>query len=78
VEQAAVRLLSERHPERPLHANVEFYTALLLEALSIPRALFTAVFAIGRCAGWLAHSEEQRRTGKLIRPASRYVGALPA
>ena len=78
VEQAAVGLLAERHPERPLRANVEFYTALLLEALAIPRALFTAVFAIGRAAGWLAHVEEQRRTGKLIRPASRYVGALPA
>ena len=78
VEHAAVALLTERHPERPLHANVEFYTALLLEALAIPRALFTAAFAVGRCAGWLAHIDEQRRTGKLIRPASRYVGALPA
>ncbi|MEO8905787.1 MAG: citrate synthase [Polyangiaceae bacterium] len=78
VEQAAVTLLNERHPDRPLRANVEFYTALLLEALAIPRALFTATFAIGRCAGWLAHIHEQRRTGKLIRPASRYVGVLPA
>ena len=77
VEQAAVSLLSERHPERALRANVEFYTALLLEALAIPRALFTATFAIGRCAGWLGHVHEQRRTGKLIRPASRYIGALP-
>ena len=77
VEQAAEALLSERHPDRPLCANVEFYTALLLEALGIPRALFTAVFAIGRSAGWLAHIEEQRHTGKLIRPAARYVGAMP-
>ena len=78
VEQAAETLLAERHPGRPLRANVEFYTALLLEALAIPRTLFTATFAIGRCAGWLAHIEEQRRTGRLIRPAARYVGALPA
>ncbi|HEX3777943.1 MAG TPA: citrate synthase [Polyangiaceae bacterium] len=78
VEQAAEALLAERHPERPLRANVEFYTALLLEALGISRGLFSAVFAIGRCAGWLAHVEEQRRTGKLIRPAARYVGPLPA
>jgi len=76
VEQAAEALLSERHPERPLRANVEFYTALLLEALGIPRALFSATFAIGRAAGWLAHIEEQRRVGKLIRPAARYVGPL--
>lgn len=77
VERAAEALLRERHPERPLKANVEFYTALLLEALGIPRALFSAVFAVGRCAGWLAHIEEQSRTGKLIRPAARYVGPLP-
>ncbi|HWZ87476.1 MAG TPA: citrate/2-methylcitrate synthase, partial [Polyangiaceae bacterium] len=77
VEQAAEALLGERHPGRPLRANVEFYTALLLDALGIPRTLFSACFAIGRCAGWLAHIEEQRRTGKLIRPAARYVGALP-
>jgi citrate synthase len=77
VERAAEALLSERHPDRPLRANVEFYTALLLEALGIPRGLFTATFAIGRCAGWLAHIEEQRRTGKLIRPAARYIGPLP-
>ena len=77
VEQAAAQLLFERHPERPLHANVEFYTALLLEAVGIPRGLFTATFAIGRCAGWLAHIAEQRQTGRLIRPASRYVGPRP-
>jgi len=77
VEQAAEVLLCERHPERPLRANVEFYTALLLEAVGIPRELFTATFAVGRCAGWLAHIEEQRRTGRLIRPAARYVGQMP-
>ncbi|HTA89549.1 MAG TPA: citrate synthase [Polyangiaceae bacterium] len=78
VEHAAETLLSERHPERPLRANVEFYTALLLEALGIPRALFSATFAVGRCAGWLAHVAEQRRTGKLVRPSARYVGPRPA
>jgi citrate synthase len=77
VEHAAEALLSARHPDRPIRANVEFYTALLLEAVGIPRALFTATFALGRCAGWLAHVEEQRHTGRLIRPAARYVGSLP-
>ncbi|HYP99031.1 MAG TPA: citrate synthase [Polyangiaceae bacterium] len=78
VERAAQALLSERHPDRPLCANVEFYTALLLEAVGIPRELFTTTFAIGRSAGWLAHIAEQRRTGRLIRPAARYVGRMPA
>jgi citrate synthase len=75
MERAAEAVLAERHPERQLRANVEFYTAVLLEAVGIPRELFSAVFAVGRSAGWLAHIEEQRRTGRLIRPQSRYVGA---
>jgi citrate synthase len=77
VEQTAEALLAERHPERPLRANVEFYTALLLEAVGLDRSSFSTTFAVGRCAGWLAHIAEQRRTGRLIRPGSRYVGPVP-
>ena len=70
-------LLRERKPERPIRANVEFYTALLLEALAVPRDLFTATFACARVAGWCAHVCEQRRSGRLIRPRARYVGERP-
>lgn len=78
VERTAEALLAERHPDRPLRANVEFYTALLLEAVGLDRASFSTTFAVGRCAGWVAHIAEQRRNGRLIRPGSRYVGPLPA
>ncbi|PYQ55835.1 MAG: citrate synthase/methylcitrate synthase [Acidobacteria bacterium] len=74
VEREAERLLAERHPERHLKTNVEFYTAVLLEAVGIPRTLFSPTFAASRVVGWCAHVEEQRRVGRLIRPASRYVG----
>ncbi len=77
VEQVAERLLAARYPERSLRANVEFYTAILLEALQIPRELFTCVFACGRVIGWCAHFEEQQRTGRLLRPRAKYVGAVP-
>jgi citrate synthase len=56
---------------------VEFYTAVLLDAVGLPRGLFTPVFAVGRVAGWLAHAEEQRAAARLIRPAQRYVGPRP-
>ncbi len=77
VESAALAILQERKPERSLQTNVEFYTALLLEALAFPPAAFTGVFAMGRVAGWLAHAREQLAGGRLIRPQSVYVGPHP-
>jgi citrate synthase len=74
VEHAALELLSRHRPERPLQTNLEFYTALLLEALGFPREAFTCVFAAGRAGGWIAHAREQMLRGRLIRPLSRYVG----
>jgi citrate synthase len=77
VESAALAILKERKPDRPLDVNVEFYTALLLEALGFPRESFTGVFAIGRTVGWIAHAREQAQEGRLIRPRSAYIGPLP-
>jgi citrate synthase len=74
VEREAERLLAERHPDRPLKANVELATALLLSSLGVPRGLFTPLFACGRVVGWCAHVAEQRREGRLLRPRARYVG----
>jgi citrate synthase len=77
VEAAALAALARHKPERPLATNVEFYTALLLEAVGFPRDAFTPVFAAGRVSGWLAHAREQVATGKLIRPKSTYIGPVP-
>ena len=77
VEAAALAILREHKPDRSLQTNVEFYTALLLEALDFPPSAFTCVFAMGRVAGWLAHAREQQAGGRLIRPASVYVGPMP-
>jgi citrate synthase len=77
IEKAALTGLAERYPTRRLETNVEFYTALLLEALQIPRDAFTCVFACGRLAGWIAHAREQEATGRLVRPRSVYRGPTP-
>ena len=77
VERTALRLLEEYKPGRRLQTNVEFYTALLLHGIGLETALFTPTFAIGRVAGWIAHCFEQRAEGRLIRPQSVYVGAMP-
>jgi citrate synthase len=78
VEAAALAILKERKPNRPLDTNVEFYTALLLEAIGLPPEAFTCVFAMGRTGGWIAHAREQVEGGRLIRPQSHYVGPMPA
>ncbi len=78
VEHTALRLLEEHKPGRKLQTNVEFYTALLLHGLGLEVPLFTPTFAISRVAGWTAHCFEQRKVGRLIRPQSVYVGAMPA
>ncbi|HEY4221346.1 MAG TPA: citrate/2-methylcitrate synthase, partial [Myxococcota bacterium] len=73
VEKEAEQALGKRHPERPLKANVEFFTAVLLDAIGIDRSLFSAIFACARVVGWCAHVGEQRQVGRLIRPSSRFV-----
>ena len=78
VEKGAIAALRRHKPGRRLDTNVEYYTALLLEALDIPREAFTALFAVGRAAGWCAHVFEQEKGGRIIRPQSNYVGPRPS
>jgi citrate synthase len=78
VEAYIREALRRKNPNRPLETNVEFFTAILLDALAIPRQAFTPIFAVARSAGWTAHAREQQRTGRLIRPSSSYVGRMPA
>ncbi|HEV2363148.1 MAG TPA: citrate synthase [Caulobacteraceae bacterium] len=77
IEAAILAILAERKPARSLQTNVEFYTALLLEALGFSREAFTCIFAAGRMAGWIAHAREQRALDRLVRPRSVYVGPRP-
>jgi citrate synthase len=74
VEDMALRLLAERHPERPLKTNVEFYAAPVLQGVGLTPDLFPATFSLARHAGWTAHVLEQAASNRLIRPDVRYVG----
>src|SRR2546430_3005731 len=74
LEHAALAALQERHPERVLATNVEYYAAIVLDVAEIPPPLAPAMFACSRVAGWSAHILEQKRTGKLFRPSAVYVG----
>jgi citrate synthase len=74
VEDVALRLLAERHPERALKTNVEFYAAPVLQGVGLAPDLFTATFSLARHAGWTAHVLEQAATNRLIRPDVIYIG----
>jgi citrate synthase len=74
LEQAALRELAQRYPDRVLATNVEFWSAVVLDVADIPPALAPAMFGCSRVGGWSAHILEQKRTGRLIRPSARYVG----
>jgi citrate synthase len=57
-----------------IYPNVDFYSGIVYQSLSIPRDLFTPIFAIARVAGWLAHWLEQLRNNRIYRPEQEYVG----
>ena len=60
-----------------LATNVEYWAAIVLDFAQVPAHMFTSMFTCARTAGWAAHILEQKRTGRLVRPSARYVGAKP-
>ncbi len=74
LEEVALR--DEYFVERKLYPNVDFYTGIIYKALGIPTNMFTAMFAIARTAGWIAHwmemiADPSQRIG---RPRQLYLG----
>jgi citrate synthase len=60
-----------------LRPNLDFYLTVCTRMLGFPRGLPAAIFAMGRAAGWIAHSLEQYTDNRLIRPRMRYHGSPP-
>jgi len=77
LEQAALTELRERRPDRAIETNVEFWAAVILDFAEVPVKMMPAMFTCGRTAGWSAHILEQKKLGKLVRPAALYVGPGP-
>jgi citrate synthase len=74
VEDVALRILAEKHPDRALKTNVEYYAAPVLQGVGLSPDLFPATFSLARHAGWTAHVLEQAADNRLIRPDVRYIG----
>lgn len=63
------------HKEKKVFPNVDFYAAIVLSALGVPKEFFTLFFASSRISGWVTHILEQYSDSILLRPTSRYIGA---
>jgi len=63
------------HNEKKIFPNVDFYAAIVLSAMDIPKEYFTLFFASSRITGWVSHILEQYSDSVLLRPTSRYIGA---
>ena len=77
VEETALRLLRGAHPRARLFTNVEYYSAVVMEAVGLPPSLFTPTFAVARSVGWTAQALEQAADNRLIRPDVEYTGPPP-
>jgi len=79
--EVAERLYDAMKARTSLPVNVDFFSAVVYDALGIPPDFCTSIFAVGRVAGWCAHAMEQYADNRLIRPRADYVGpaarALP-
>ncbi len=60
--------------ERKLFPNVDYYSAIVLDAVGIESDMMTPLFAMSRIAGWSAHIMEQWADNRLIRPKATYIG----
>ena len=73
VERVAPELLKMKR-NRPVSANVDFYSGFVYSMLGLPLELYTPIFAIARIAGWSAHRiEELMNSSKIVRPAYKNV-----
>jgi citrate synthase len=75
VEEACQREFADRGKQ--IWANVEFYKGAVFHSLGLPTHYFTAMFAMARVYGYIAHFLEFRQENKLIRPRAIYKGPRP-
>lgn len=75
-ELEAAALADPYFQERKLYPNVDFYTGVIYKALGFPPRMFTALFAMGRLPGWIAHWREMNADAatKIGRPQQVYTG----
>lgn len=72
--QALIVAVETLTGQRP---SIDAALVLLRRHLGLPEGAAYGLFALGRAIGWIAHGQEQRADGQIIRPRAAYVGNLP-
>jgi citrate synthase len=71
------KVVEDRLAHKGVYPNVDFYSGILYQAMGIAPDQFTALFAMARSAGWLAHWREQLADNRIFRPTQMYIGEPP-
>ena len=77
IEERGVSCIQQVHgKDRPICANLDFYSGFIYEMIGIPLELYTPIFAMSRIVGWCAHRLEELNfeDRRIIRPAYLHVG----
>lgn len=77
IARAVEKVCEARLAHKGVYANVDFYSGILYHEMGIPADQFTAIFAIARSSGWLAHWREQMADNRIFRPTQVYTGEPP-
>jgi citrate synthase len=74
MEEAALK--DDYFVSRKLYPNVDFYSGVIYKAMGFEPKMFTALFALGRLPGWIAHWREMMGdpVTKIGRPQQVYTG----
>jgi len=72
--KAVEKVCEDRLAAKGVYPNVDFYSGILYQEMGIASDQFTAIFAISRTAGWLAHWREQLKDNRIFRPTQVYTG----
>ncbi|MGH8557581.1 MAG: citrate synthase [Methylococcales bacterium] len=78
MELERIALEDDYFISKKLYPNVDFYSGIVLRALGIPTTMFTAIFAMARTVGWIAHWNEMIADPeqKIGRPRQLYQGSV--
>ena len=76
IEQEGVKCVTAfRKSDKPICANLDFYSGFIYEMIGLPQEIYTPIFAMARIVGWTAHRiEELNFEGRrIIRPAYKNI-----